>query len=97
VFEGEGEARHGMLCSGRDFSEIPGLIYRGTSDIFRNRKTDTMSLNKLALPDFTDLNLFHYFNPEPVFPAVFSRGCKWWPLYRIEISKDDSVNVRMDR
>jgi len=77
VFEGEGEAGLGMLCSGRDFSEIPGLIYRGTSGAVKNRKTDTISLNKLPLPDFSGLNLSDYFNPEPVVPVVFSRGCKW--------------------
>ncbi|MFH1719806.1 MAG: radical SAM protein, partial [Planctomycetota bacterium] len=77
VFEGEGEAGLGMLCSDRDFSGIPGLTYRGTAGILRNRKTDTISLNKLPLPDFSGLNLSHYFNPEPVVPVVFSRGCKW--------------------
>jgi len=77
VFEGEGEAGLGMLCSGRDFSEIPGLIYRGTSGTVKNRKTDTISLNKLPLPDFSELDLSHYFDPEPVVPVIFSRGCKW--------------------
>ena len=77
VFDGEGEAGLGMLCAGRDFSEIPGLACRGIAGILRNRKTDTISLNKLPLPDFTDLNLSSYFNPEPVVPVIFSRGCKW--------------------
>jgi anaerobic magnesium-protoporphyrin IX monomethyl ester cyclase len=77
VFEGEGETGLGMLCTGRDFSDIPGLSYRGTAGIRRNRKTDTISLQKVPLPDFSDLNLSSYFNPEPVVPLVFSRGCKW--------------------
>jgi anaerobic magnesium-protoporphyrin IX monomethyl ester cyclase len=77
VFEGEGEAGLEMLCTGRDFSDIPGLSYRGTAGIRINRKTDTISLNKVPLPDFSDLNLSSYFNPEPVVPVVFSRGCKW--------------------
>jgi anaerobic magnesium-protoporphyrin IX monomethyl ester cyclase len=77
VFEGEGENGLGMLCAGQNFSEISGLTYRGTDGILRNRKADTISLNKLPLPDFTDLNLSSYFNPEPVVPVIFSRGCRW--------------------
>ncbi|HUT43930.1 MAG TPA: radical SAM protein, partial [Desulfobacterales bacterium] len=77
VFDGEGEAGLGVLCAGRDFSEISGLVYRGATGIMRSRKADTISLNKLPLPDFTDLNLSSYFNPEPVVPVIFSRGCKW--------------------
>ncbi|MBN2594180.1 MAG: radical SAM protein [Sedimentisphaerales bacterium] len=77
VFEGEGEAGLGMLCTGRSFCNIPGLSYRGTAGILTNRKTDTISLNKVPLPDFSELNLSSYFNPEPVVPLIFSRGCKW--------------------
>jgi len=77
VFEGEGEAGLGMLCTGRDFCDIPGLSYRGTAGILINRKTDTISLSKVPLPDFSDLNLSSYFNPESVVPLIFSRGCKW--------------------
>ena len=77
VFEGEGEAGLEMLLAGRDFAEIPGLVYRGASRMVRNKKTDTISLRKLPFPDFTELNPSRYFNPEPVVPVVFSRGCKW--------------------
>ena len=77
VFEGEGEAGLGMLLAGRDFCEIPGLVYRGPAGILRNRKTETISLAGLPLPDFAELDMSGYFNPEPVVPVVFSRGCKW--------------------
>jgi len=78
VFNGEGEAGLGaLLCDGRGFSEISGVVYRGTTGIMENRKAETISLSKLPLPDFTDLNLSSYFNPEPVLPVIFSRGCKW--------------------
>jgi anaerobic magnesium-protoporphyrin IX monomethyl ester cyclase len=77
VFEGEGEIGLGMLCTGLSFCDIPGLSYRGTAGIRINRKTDTISLSKVPLPDFSELNLSCYFNPEPVVPVVFSRGCKW--------------------
>ncbi len=77
VFEGEGEAGLGMLLGGREFSEIPGLVYRGPISISRNRKTETISLANLPFSDFGDLNVSSYFNPELVVPAIFSRGCKW--------------------
>lgn len=77
VFEGEGETGLGMLCTGRDFAEIPGLSYRAAAGILTNRKTDTISLHKVPLPDFSELNLSGYFNPEPVVPLIISRGCKW--------------------
>jgi hypothetical protein len=77
VFDGEGETGLKMLCEGRKFSEIPGLVYRVTGGVLRNRKTDTISLTRLPLPEFTELNIDMYLNPEPVVPVVFSRGCKW--------------------
>jgi anaerobic magnesium-protoporphyrin IX monomethyl ester cyclase len=77
IFEGEGESGLGMLCEKQDFSEIPGVIYRGTTSILRNRNIDTITLTKVPLPDFSELDLTCYLNPEPVIPVVFSRGCKW--------------------
>ncbi len=77
ILEGEGEVGLGMLCEKRDFSEIPGLVYRGPTGIIKNRKVDTFSLNKTPLPDFSELNFSSYLNPEPVIPVIFSRGCKW--------------------
>ncbi len=77
VLDGEGENGLKMICEGRNFSEIPGLVYRAKKDIARNRKTDTISLTRLPLPEFKDFNLNMYLNPESVAPVVFSRGCKW--------------------
>jgi len=77
VFDGEGEAGLQMLCAGQNFSEIPGLVYRGTAGVMRNRKPNTLSLARLPLPAFTELNFSSYLNPEPVIPVIFSRGCKW--------------------
>jgi anaerobic magnesium-protoporphyrin IX monomethyl ester cyclase len=77
IFEGEGEVGLGMLCEKRDFSEIPGLVFRGPAGITRNRKADTISLARTPLPDFSELNFSSYLNPEPVVPVIFSRGCKW--------------------
>ncbi|MBN1804321.1 MAG: radical SAM protein [Sedimentisphaerales bacterium] len=77
VFDGEGEDGLKMLCEGGHFSEIPGLIYRAKGNIVRNRKTETISLAKVPLPEFADFNLNMYLSPEPVVPVAFSRGCKW--------------------
>ncbi|MBN2182936.1 MAG: radical SAM protein [Sedimentisphaerales bacterium] len=77
VFEGEGEPGLEMLCEGRDFAGIHGFIHRGQAGIIRNKKVDTITMAKLPLPDFTEWNFSSYFNPEPVVPVVFSRGCKW--------------------
>lgn len=77
VLDGEGEGGLKMLCEGRQYSEIPGLVYRTEGEIVRNRKTDTISLTKLSLPQFSDFNLNMYLNPEPVVPVIYSRGCKW--------------------
>ena len=77
VFEGEGEGALGMLCTGRSFCDIPGLSYRAEAGIVKNKKTETISLQKVPLPDFSNLTLSSYFNPEPVVPVIFSRGCKW--------------------
>jgi len=70
---GEGEVAAGMLLAGRDEREIPGLISRKG----RNLKPDTMSMNCLPFPDFSVFPLDLYWNPSPVLPVLFSRGCRW--------------------
>ena len=77
VFEGEGELGFSMICEKQEFSKIPGLIHRGSTGIIRNKKTDTISLSNIPLPDFSKFDFNLYLNPEPVIPIVFSRGCKW--------------------
>lgn len=77
VFSGEGERGLQMLCEGRPYAEIAGLTWRGPTGIVENRKPDTMKIGELEPPMFEDFDLGAYFNPEPVVPVVFSRGCKW--------------------
>lgn len=74
---GEGETAAAALASGKDWSTIPGLVYRSPSGIVVNPKTQTLSLKSLPVPDFSGLPLRHYFNPVPVLPVLFSRGCSW--------------------
>ena len=77
ILVGEGEPGAVALCSGRPFTEIPGLVYRTPSGIRRNKRSGTVSLHGLPTPDFSCLPLDRYFNPRPVLPVLFSRGCRW--------------------
>nr|WP_321396141.1 radical SAM protein [uncultured Desulfobacter sp.] len=74
---GEGEEAVAALCEGRPLNTIPGLIYRESDHIHVNKKAQTLSLKALPAPDFSGLDLDMYFNPVPVLPVLFSRGCAW--------------------
>jgi hypothetical protein len=74
---GEGEDAVAALCTGVPFSDIPGLTFRQGDEIRSNPSPRTISLKDLAPPDFSQLPLEAYFNPVPVLPVLFSRGCAW--------------------
>lgn len=74
---GEGEEAAAALCEGRPPNQILGLVYREGSHIRVSQKTRTLSLKELPAPDFSKLPLDAYFNPVPVLPVLFSRGCAW--------------------
>ncbi len=74
---GEGEFAAAALCRGSDWVAIPGLIHRMNGVIVSNHKTQTLSLKSLPAPDFSRLPTDLYFNPVPVVPVLFSRGCSW--------------------
>lgn len=74
---GEGEEAAAALCEGRPLHGISGLIYREGDHIRVNKKAQTLSLKGLPAPDFSELPLDRYFNPVPVLPVLFSRGCAW--------------------
>lgn len=77
VHLGEGEPAAVALCSDTPFMGVPGLVYRCPSGIRRNKRSWTVSLHGLPPPDFSALPLDRYFNPSPVLPVLFSRGCRW--------------------
>lgn len=77
ILVGEGESGAVALCSGRPFTDVPGLVYRSGAGIRRNKRSSTLSLHGLAPPDFSPFPLDRYFNPSPVLPVLFSRGCRW--------------------
>ena len=74
---GEGEAGAAALCRGQAMDTVPELIFRSLNRIHRNRCRRTLSFQHLPPPDYSDFDLSGYFNPEPVLPALFSRGCQW--------------------
>jgi len=77
VVEGEGEAACAALCAGKSLESVPGLIFRDHGEIRANPKARSISLDGLPAPDFSRLPLDAYFNPVPVLPVLFSRGCAW--------------------
>ncbi len=77
VVSGEGEDAMSALCSNTPFSDIPGLTFRQDHEIRANPGSRTISLKHLLAPDFSLLPLDDYFNPVPVLPVLFSRGCAW--------------------
>jgi radical SAM superfamily enzyme YgiQ (UPF0313 family) len=52
-------------------------VYKTPAGISVNPKTQTLSLKTLPAPDFSRLPMHAYFNPSPVLPVLFSRGCLW--------------------
>lgn len=77
VVLGEGEIPLLRLAAGAPLEKVPGLVYRKDGGIARNRQPDTSSLKSMPPPDFGALPLGRYFNPSPVLPVLYSRGCKW--------------------
>jgi hypothetical protein len=74
---GEGEEAAAAMCAGTAWQDIPGLIFRQGETIQTNPRSRTISLKNLPAPDFSKLPLAKYFNPLPVLPVLFSRGCAW--------------------
>jgi hypothetical protein len=77
VVTGEGESGLAELCSGREPEEIPGLVFRQHGGIRKNPNPVTLSLKGLPAPDFSEFRVHDYFNPQPVIPVLYSRGCDW--------------------
>ncbi len=77
VFGGEGEQGLVQLLRGEPAAAIAGLAWRDGDTVRLNRKPDTLKAACLPLPDFADLDPRAYWNPTPVLPVVFSRGCQW--------------------
>jgi radical SAM superfamily enzyme YgiQ (UPF0313 family) len=77
VVQGEGEQALAQLARGEELERVPGLSFRHEGSIRKNPKPDTLSMDLLPSPDFSDLDPWRYLNPTPVLPVLFSRGCAW--------------------
>jgi anaerobic magnesium-protoporphyrin IX monomethyl ester cyclase len=77
IVVGEGEAGVAALCSGQPLDQVPGLVFRSGAAIKQNPNSVTLSLKSLPPPDFSIFEYHKYFNPVPVIPVLFSRGCAW--------------------
>ncbi len=77
VVEGEGEAALVALCRRAPLSEVPGLVCRDAADVRRYPPRRVPSLDGLPARDFGCLPVAGCFNPSPVLPVVYCRGCKW--------------------
>jgi radical SAM superfamily enzyme YgiQ (UPF0313 family) len=74
---GEGEEAAADLCARTAWPDIPGLIFRQGDTVQTNPGSRTISLKQVPAPDFSKLPIPDYFNPVPVLPVLFSRGCAW--------------------
>lgn len=79
LYEGE-EALLSLVRSielGRDFANIPNLIYSQKGVIRSNPLRPIKNIDELPTPDFEGLPLDDYFAPWIIFPLYMSRGCIW--------------------
>ncbi|MBT3181044.1 MAG: radical SAM protein [Deltaproteobacteria bacterium] len=61
----------------RNLNIVPSLIYREGDGVRRNQFSDSMSLNDLPVPDYSDISVDDYYTPKPLIPIQTSRGCYW--------------------
>ena len=75
---GEGEPGIRDWLAGSRPDEIAGLVYRDQEGrVHTTRRRAAPVLDELPPPDYSGLCLDRYFNPVPVLPALYSRGCAW--------------------
>jgi len=66
------------LENGRNFEDIPNLIYRDGTEIKINEiSKNGEDVNSLPTPCFDGLSLSRYLSPELILPVLSSRGCYW--------------------
>ena len=82
VLIGDGEHSLPKFCSyldGRcDISDVPNIVYRAENKIVSTGfNCDSIDMDELAYPDFSDYDMSLYFTPDPTFPMQLSKGCYW--------------------
>jgi radical SAM superfamily enzyme YgiQ (UPF0313 family) len=61
----------------KNFSQVPGLVYRKEGRIIENKDLPVRNLDDIPFPDFNDYNLKKYFTGQPLVSTLFSRACFW--------------------
>jgi radical SAM superfamily enzyme YgiQ (UPF0313 family) len=79
VFDGEEgilKLAETISTSGK-LSDVPGLIYSEKKKIHSVPPVICSDLNRLPVPDYSDLELKKYYSPQIYLPIAASRGCYW--------------------
>lgn len=79
IFTGEGEKVLEEFLKGEADAAPKGFFSRQTAAPLapRTGRAGAVVPADLVVPDFSWAPLASYFNPDPVLPVQFSRGCKW--------------------
>lgn len=80
LYEGEHaflELVNTVAHDGKDFSQLPNLIYKDASGIHATSRVYSEDVTKLPPPDFDGLPLEKYLVPEVILPYLATRGCYW--------------------
>ena len=81
IMSGDGEKNIVSLAefvSGKaDISSVPMLTYKEQGKLVTNPFGETIDMNDVVLPDFSDYDFSDYFSPYPVLPIQLSKGCYW--------------------
>ena len=77
VLRGEGEAGLAAFLNRAAYRETGGLSYREGAFVHHNGLPRQLDIEDIPCPDFSDFETGAYFNPVPVLPVLFSRGCRW--------------------
>lgn len=77
--EGEAGARKLIECAenGKEPTEVPDLLWSLDGKQKYNDRHETIDINEIPAPDFSDAELDKYFSPLPILPVLTSKGCYW--------------------
>lgn len=66
-----------LLSSNCNPKGIAGAVYRDNGQVIKEPPIFEKDVDQFGIPDFSGLDLYGYFSPEPVIPLLLSRGCYW--------------------
>lgn len=75
--DGEESLYQLLLHEGEVTDEVPGATFLRNGEVCRTPPFFRKDIDYYGAPNFSDLDLFSYYSPEPVIPLLLSRGCYW--------------------